>query len=88
MCRYEETGTKGQVEAGPGSRRPEERFTKWLVRYLRQLAATFCSPTMIILLVAGQLLCLLELSTKVRKDSQQCMEKVPNRVFSLMKANK
>ena len=63
MCRYEETGTKGRVEAGPGTRRPEERFTKWLVRYLRQLAATFCSPTMIILLVAGQLLCLLELST-------------------------
>jgi len=51
--RYEETGTKGRVEAGPGSRRPEERFTKWLVRYLRQLASTFCSPTMIILLVAA-----------------------------------
>ena len=53
LCRDpRQTATKETAVAGPSRRR--DGFRRWIMEYLKQLLGTFTSPTMMILLVAGE----------------------------------
>ena len=47
-----QSATKETAVAGPSRRR--DGFRRWIMEYLKKLVVTFLSPTMMILLVAGE----------------------------------